>query len=540
MKIRSIIAVAMMFDSAAIAHTAAVRTVALSGQPAPGTTSGVIFSGFNPLQFALNEAGQTAFLGYLEGPDVIPVNNEGVWSEGSGSLALLAREGSHPPGMAGEVYGSFSEPVLNDTGHTAFGARRLDPHTYLGIGSGIWSDRSGSVEFIAGTGMQAPGTPGGTNFTDVDWGALNDADQVAFKGYYTENDSTSGEGIWSQAAGSLALVARQGNQAPGLPAGVSFEQPFLFGWVLNNSGRTAFTAYDTNGMGVWSDRSGSLSLVAHSGSQAPGLPSGVNYGGFLDPVLNGAGQTAFWAYLEGSGSGGAYDDGIWSEGSGNLALVVRRGSHAPGTAAGVIFSNEHVTTFYEPVLNDAGQTAFRAYLSGSGVDSTNNQGIWLGGADSLALVARSGEHAPGTPGGVEFGGFHSALQSNATGQVAFGAGVNDGKGGIWATDRNGHVQLVARVGDLLEVVPGDFRTISEVSFGHMGTGNGDGRPSGFNDLGQLAFWARFEGGAQGLFVSNRVAVPEPMNLVVLTICVPFLHCRRLQRPARTVATASFD
>jgi hypothetical protein len=266
----------------------------------------------------------------------------------------------------------------------------------------------------------------------------------------------------------------------------------------------------------------------------------MNYGGFLDPVLNGAGQIAFWAYLEGSGNGGAYDDGIWSEGSGNLALVARRGSHAPGTAAGVIFSTEHVTTFYEPVLNDAGQTAFRAFLSGSGVDSTNNEGIWLNGADGLALVARSGDHAPGTPGGVEFGGFHSVLQLNATGQVAFMAGVNDGKGGIWATDRNGHVRLIARIGDVLEVAPGDFRTISEVSFFHMGTGNSDGRPSGFNNLGQLAFWARFEGGSQGLFVSNRVAVPEPMNLVVLTICVPFLHWRRLHRRAKTVATASFD
>jgi hypothetical protein len=329
----------------------------------------------------------------------------------------------------------------------------------------------------------------------------------------------------------LALVARQGNQVPGLPAGVSFEQPFLFGWVLNNSGRTVFSAYDTNGLGVWSDRSGSLSLVAHSGSQAAGLPAGMNYGGFLDPVLNSAGQTAFWAYLEGSGNGGAYDDGIWSEGSGSMALVARRGSHAPGTAAGVNFSDEHVTTFFEPVLNDAGQTAFRAFLSGSGVDSTNNEGIWLGGAAVLAQVVRLGDHAPGTPVDVEFGGFNGPLQLNATGQVAFMAGVTDGKGGIWATDRNGHVRLITRIGDVLEVAPGDFRTIREISFVHTSTGNSDGRPSGFNNLGQLAFWASFEGGSQGLFVSNRVAVPEPTNLVVLTICVPFLHWRRLHRCA---------
>ena len=61
-----------------------------------------------------------------------------------------------------------------------------------------------------------------------------------------------------------------------------------------------------------------------------------------------------------------------------------------------------------PVLNDAGQTAFAARLTGSGVRFHNNSGIW-------------------------------------------------------ATDRTGVLQLIARTGDPLEVAPGDFRTISVLS-----------------------------------------------------------------------------
>ena len=83
--------------------------------------------------------------------------------------------------------------------------------------------------------------------------------------------------------------------------------------------------------------------------------------------------------------------------------------------------------------------------------------------------------------------------------------------GIWATDTSGALQLIARTGDQLEVAPGDFRTISDLDF-VAATGNGDGRQSGFNNFGQLVFWASFTDGSQGVFVSNVVAhLPGDFN-----------------------------
>jgi hypothetical protein len=131
------------------------------------------------------------------------------------------------------------------------------------------------------------------------------------------------------------------------------------------------------------------------------------------------------------------------------------------------------------------------------------------GADDLNLVARTGDLAPGTTSGVRFSDLYLPAL-NSAGQTAF-RGVLTGSGvtasnnlGIWATDQDGALQLIVRTGAQLEVAPGIFRTISDLAFVEN-TGNSDGRASGFNNLGQLVFWARFTNGSQGVFVSSSVA-----------------------------------
>ena len=153
------------------------------------------------------------------------------------------------------------------------------------------------------------------------------------------------------------------------------------------------------------------------------------------------------------------------------------------------------------MLNDAGQTAFSADLTGSGVDSTNDAGIWSEGSGSLALVARSGDHAPGTPSGVNFSQLRYHLMFavlNDAGQIAFfasltGSGVDSTNDlGIWATDRTGALQLIARRATRWKWRPATSARSDRLCFIRhtattSGTGNSDGRPSGFNNLGQLAF-----------------------------------------------------
>jgi hypothetical protein len=303
-------------------------------------------------------------------------------------------------------------------------------------------------------------------------------------------------------AATLRTVALSGQPAPGAPNGISygtFRAP-----VLNDVGQTAFHATligsgvdSTNYYGLWSEGSGSLALVARSGSHAPGMPSGVNYARFsfcvtcppnhsaYRPALNNAGQTAFRASLTGSGADSTNDTGIWSEGSGSLALVAREGNQAPGTHDGVNFGDFFDGAYITPALNNAAQITFRAKLAGSGVDSTNDSGIWSGGSGSLALVARTSSQAPGTPSGVNYQSFsYPAL--NDAGQTTFhtvltGSGVDSTNNtGIWATDRSGALQLIARTGDALEVARADFRTVNGLSFvgisGSGSSGNSERNP----------------------------------------------------------------
>jgi hypothetical protein len=538
----------------AAAHAATLRTVALTGQQAPGKPDGTIFTSFSVYRpVVLNDAGQTAFRAVTSDA----LFGYGIWSEGGGSLDLVAAAGQQAPGLPdGATYGDLDFPqhqVINDAGSTAFAG-----HSTGGLG--FWSSGAGGSALIARSGEQAAGTPAGVvyAFNNSENGSslvMNDAGQTAFFAGLAGPGVdlfTNGRGVWAQRHGGLELVARTGNHAPGTADGVNFGDIFLRGGpALNGLGQTAFPAYltgpgvdSTNASGIWSEGSGSLALVARTGNQAPGMPDGAVFTGLnsLGSIaFNNAGQTAFSGSVTGGGVDSTNNTGIWSEASGSLALAVRSGTPAPGTPSGVNFGYLALTT--PPALNDAGQIAFQAELTGGGVNSTNEFGFWSGAPGSPALVAREGDHAPGTEDGVVFRDFRfasnlSPLILNAAGQTAFvarltGSGIiasNDF--GIWATDRSGALQLIARKGNSLEVAPGDFRTISILTFradpNNLSTGNSDGHPSFFNNLGQLAFLAGFTDGSAGVFVSNRVAVPEPSAISTIlmgTLCLNF-HRRR--------------
>src|SRR5437588_13130969 len=68
-----------------------------------------------------------------------------------------------------------------------------------------------------------------------------------------------------------------------------------------------------------------------------------------------------------------------------IRTVALSGSNAPGTIGDTKFS-----AFNSPVINDAGQVVFRTVLSGTDVNSTNNEGLWSDGSGNLLPVARRG------------------------------------------------------------------------------------------------------------------------------------------------------
>ena len=91
------------------AHARAdIRTVAVTGGAAPGTTEGETFLGFRELQF--NNRGEVAFYAeladsngqglYVDSPDITP--DVGVWVVGPTTSRLIARQGrTAPAGLPG-------------------------------------------------------------------------------------------------------------------------------------------------------------------------------------------------------------------------------------------------------------------------------------------------------------------------------------------------------------------------------------------------------------------------------------------------------
>ncbi len=87
------------------------------------------------------------------------------------------------------------------------------------------------------------------------------------------------------------------------------------------------------------------------------------------------------------------------------------------------------------------------------------RGIWSDASGQPGNLRYKGDQAPGVEEGSVFNEFNSIFspEMNASGQVAFRARLSSPNNeihntyGIWATDVNGEIQLIARQGDLFDV-----------------------------------------------------------------------------------------
>jgi T5SS/PEP-CTERM-associated repeat protein len=540
-----------------------VRTVALTGQSAPGADA--TFSDFrgkvwDDLPVALNEQGHVAFYAQVSGATIVESNDTGLWSEGGGNgLGIVAREGSVATGASvpfGDfTAGFFSDLVLNGKGDIAF-----RHEGYISTGNSIesgganglfYANHAGVVGTIAYRG--GPAAFEDKMFSEVDIRSItslappaaspvfNAAGTAAFVGVMRTGNGVTDDnrwGVWQyDRQGGLQLFIRAGASAPGTTENIWFFEPDI---AINNQNEVAFRGrlgefQQGAGSGIYvANADSELRGVARTGQPAPGTATTFNY--LSAPSLNSGGHVAFFAGLNpdaGQTSNGA---GIWRETAPNsLELVARTGDAAPGTQAFFSFDNADPEL---PGSNESGQMAFVSDLSGPEVSELNDTGIWKVNANgSLALVAREGDAAPGTAGVFAPYGLGGAF-INGAGQVAFYGGISDGglnptnNFGIWAQALDGEVHLIAHTGGYLDVsdTPGitDLRQIVTL-YSPLTFGSGNGRPSAFNDRGQIAFMAAFADGTSGVFVSNVVAIPEPAAVSLAAVAFGVILNRRSNR-----------
>lgn len=371
-----------------------------------------------------------------------------------------------------------------------------------------------SISPVVEVGDPAPGFPAGTVFEALGTHplfqtypggridpAMDSQGNVAFSAYIGSDGVADAVepplGIWREVDGTLELIARDGDPAPG--TGSTFAAfpslqfpltPFMAG------GRTAFEATTAAGdEGLWSDLSRPLHLVAKEGDQLPPMTPGASLGAFSaraeqDIVL-------IDGKILNSGTGDLDAEGLWRLQNGTLAGIVASGQTAPGVRRAV-FGEVDAAQRDGSVgvfdANSAGRVAFTGFLKGRHIDDDNDEGIWIADENgSLRLFLRSGDRTPvklgRKPG--EFGGpispAFNLLQLNDNGRLAFEAFVTPknetGFPTLW-TNRNGSLELVVKGSDKLvfgaepgDPAPGTSTTF--VRFPHMA----------FNDRGDLLFSA---------------------------------------------------
>jgi len=540
-----------------------LRRIVLSGDPAPGAGAGVVFAGFGAVPGAgddfaprIDAHGALAFHAVLAGPGITGVslgdgNGLSLWRSGPAPL-LVARQDRPAPGTAVEFQGFLSaldaRPPVISAGRMAFLGGLRGPGVDATFGTdaaGIWSADASGAHLVARAGAAAPGLPAGTVFRLLDAPLLGPSGGVVFDALWRAPGDSPGllapnqEGLWSDRSGVLAPVVLAGDAAPGTASGVVFRQSTstaiegaFRGWDADDALRLVVNGNlggpgvdDLDDEGVWVERGAGLELLAREGAPAPGAGSGVRFGiangidtfGEILPVRRAAGGAVFFGARL-SGPGVPFLRSLWSDRSGALAPIARgtlpllgsaAGDPAPGFGPGWTFS---VLALYD--CDADGRVALSGFATFQLDFDVQQAGLWVERGAGLELVARAGEHAPGTPTGVVFADLNRFLTLTDAGALYFLAGLSgpgvDGSDdlALFAADAAGELRLVVREGQLLDLGAGasPLRTVAVLLPGDAGASDELALELGFTDGTSGLFGARpGPAGGNGPHVRRRRA-----------------------------------
>ena len=320
---------------------------------------------------------------------------------------------------------------------------------------------------VAFSGLPAPGTNPGISFGGFFGDLVISRDgSVAFTSGLAGPGSGGDRAIFYEDDGTLEILARRGDQAPGLSPGVTFSglnilsagQPAMFA-LLTGPGISG-----SNNTAIYSLSDGSLELIASEGAPAAFAGSGVNFDSFFGTRANENGQfIAFNLLSNTSGTPSTISSVIFGDSEG-VEAVATAGSPAPGAGLGVTFNLSSIFSDGS-ALNNAGGSAFQATLS-------SGSGIFSNAGGSLQAIALEGTTAPGTPLGTTFEPFaFTRLSLNDEGDISFVAGLSGGsRAGVFASS-DGVVRNVAREGASVPESFG-FLRFGASFFGQAINGNG--------------------------------------------------------------------
>jgi len=384
--------------------------IAATGDAAP---AGGNYTGFlNTL--AVNARGQVTFDARLGGPSAT-----GVFVSDGNSTSAIAL-GGNPDPAAGN-FNFVSTPFLTTSGDVIFNTD-----------TGIFRANGRSTLALVQNGDAAPG--GGSLIPIAH--TVNPQGLIAFGALVTGGVST--EGIFRTDGTHTVAIAVDGTPSPSGGTFLFFSSP-----VIDEDGHVAFFAGTTGGsadFGIYQSDGENITTIFAANQTAPGGGTFVDFG---EPVTNKHGQILALASID----GGAGPLGL-IRGDGMDAVAIALSGHA--APKGGIYATGVNIQFFGSVLNDRGEAAFAAFLTGG----TSRSGIFRGDGATTTPIALEGTAAAGTTG--TFASFGDIKIGN-DGRVAFIATLTPGVGGvdlsnnigIWAGTSETDLHLLARTGQFV-------------------------------------------------------------------------------------------
>ena len=375
-----------------IERNGGLELVARSGIEAPGIGGDIKFSGFPsdylPMP-PLVSGGRIAFNVELFGPGVQFGNSMAMYKEGADGLEFIGRQGSHAAGFdPGFVYDTATFiGGYNAQGHVMLRGGVYGPGVTDDNDEAIWTDRSGAVAPVVREGQPAPGQ-GGLLFGRGELGSsqyalpqtlFNRNSQILFQGNLAGTGNYhNDEALWIESGGVITKILREGDPAPGAGAGVTFGgnsvSLSIFSPTFNSNAHSSFdirlggSVPTTSAM--YSTHTGALDLVALPGDPAPG--QSYEFGLLASPKLNENGDLAFRAATPDDDNDPFTQPpwALWVDRGGTLTLIAHPGDpivNAPGwtlESAGQLFgfNSAGQIAMTAPLFDDLGQQVYQSLL----------------------------------------------------------------------------------------------------------------------------------------------------------------------------------
>jgi hypothetical protein len=289
------------------------RIVATTGDHAAGLSNGASYSAF--YSQSLNNRGDLSFSATLNGNPSDPYYTGLFKTSTNQGLTLSTVSGSpasnFPPGITQSV--SIYSLDMNDAGESVFSSTLTGPGVNFTNSQALLThNETDGARMVARASDQAYGFPPGVTYAGFGYAKINNASQKVLSG------RLAGEGItylndlalFAQLNGSdITVIAREGDQPPGLPPGAAYSDLQYYTWQINDAGQIAYAATITSSGGTYTgifatDLSGKVHLIAAEGQlldvdDDPLVDDSRRVSDLLSFDFNNRGEVVFRAAFEG-------------------------------------------------------------------------------------------------------------------------------------------------------------------------------------------------------------------------------------------------